>query len=322
MSDFDIENLVVSSEVQIVYTPLDSTFRKALNVRSVSQSILNKIYGKRKNLSIFEFYSRWTLINPQKSYQDFITFLEELCKKKKIYISLDTYYTEEQYIISDSGKKMLKQTNNPILRKYLNVISVINEAGDEANRNDFIYDIGNDVAVLFIDDMITKLNKHGLIQTEEQRIETEKRVNKQKREIEKQKYKINSFIQGSKGTLTVDQVSRNSLLQVCKSRKIPGIQQNMTKQGLIDIITKFKTSPRHKAIDTQQKQDIFGNEIINPVMGDDGIIYDRSSLQKWFQKNESGDYVNIKYKYDQFNRPVPIFVSLGGVRPLTSYHPV
>ncbi|NBN99048.1 MAG: hypothetical protein EBV19_07410, partial [Flavobacteriia bacterium] len=59
-----------------------------------------------------------------------------------------------------------------------------------------------------------------------------------------------------------------------------------------------------------------------PVIGDDGIIYDKSSLQKWFQKNKHGDYVNIKYKYDRHNNLIPMYISLGGTKPLTSYRPL
>ena len=60
---------------------------------------------------------------------------------------------------------------------------------------------------------------------------------------------------------------------------------------LIDFYRKKKL---HDTPD--DKFDLFGNEIKNPVMGSDGIIYDVSSMEYLFlQDSESKKYVNIPY---------------------------
>ena len=68
----------------------------------------------------------------------------------------------------------------------------------------------------------------------------------------------------------------------------------------------------------QQTTDLFGNVIVDPVMGDDGLIYDRSSMQQYFRKDSRGDYVNIRYKY-QGGQRVPNFKNMGGKKQLTRY---
>jgi hypothetical protein len=68
----------------------------------------------------------------------------------------------------------------------------------------------------------------------------------------------------------------------------------------------------------QQQTDIFGNAIVDPVTGDDGLIYDRSSMQQYFRKDREGNYVNIGYKY-QGERRVPNFKNMGGRKQLTRY---
>jgi hypothetical protein len=64
--------------------------------------------------------------------------------------------------------------------------------------------------------------------------------------------------------------------------------------------------------------DIFGNEIVNPVIGDYGVIYDRASLDYYFSKNLKGEYKIIKYIWHN-DQSVPNYVIVGGNKPLTKY---
>ena len=67
----------------------------------------------------------------------------------------------------------------------------------------------------------------------------------------------------------------------------------------------------------------FGNEIITKCLGNDGNLYDIQSMLYLFQKNEQGDYVNIRYHYirpngiDEERRPN--FPVMGNGKRLDGY---
>ena len=91
----------------------------------------------------------------------------------------------------------------------------------------------------------------------------------------------------------------------------------------IQLLCVFKILREKRVMDNkkpiqQQTTDLFGNVIVDPVMGDDGLIYDRSSMQQYFRKDSRGDYVNIRYKY-QGGQRVPNFKNMGGKKQLTRY---
>ena len=53
-------------------------------------------------------------------------------------------------------------------------------------------------------------------------------------------------------------------------------------------------------------------------MGDDGIVYDRTSMEKWFEKKDNGDYRWIPYAYKD-GVAVPVYKPVGGEKVLTRY---
>ena len=75
--------------------------------------------------------------------------------------------------------------------------------------------------------------------------------------------------------------------------------------------------------DPEIKYDEFGNEIITKCLGNDGNFYDIRSMLYLFQKNEQGDYVNIRYHYirpngiDEERRPN--FPVMGNGKRLDGY---
>ena len=66
--------------------------------------------------------------------------------------------------------------------------------------------------------------------------------------------------------------------------------------------------------------DLFGNEISIPCYGDDNGIYDLSSMEYLFQKDEDDDFIHIPYKYNSENERVPNFPVMNEGKPLTSFY--
>ena len=64
--------------------------------------------------------------------------------------------------------------------------------------------------------------------------------------------------------------------------------------------------------------DLFGNEIVKPCLGDDGNIYDDSSMLYLFEKDENDEYINIEYTYEGFE-PLPNFPLMCNGKMLTSW---
>ena len=77
-----------------------------------------------------------------------------------------------------------------------------------------------------------------------------------------------------------------------------------TKKELItqlhDIYQKEKKKETPISMEDLE-DDLFGNPIMTPCLGNDGQIYDIESMNYLFQKNEQGEYVNIPYKYNENN---------------------
>jgi len=71
----------------------------------------------------------------------------------------------------------------------------------------------------------------------------------------------------------------------------------LTRKQVIDVIVNnYNTKKKEfQQEESDEKYDLFGNEIINPCRGNDDVIYDLSSMEYLFSKNDWGEYRNIKY---------------------------
>ena len=124
-----------------------------------------------------------------------------------------------------------------------------------------------------------------------------------------------------------------SLFLETKDRKI---LKNMKKVDLIDYFAKkqikvskkkntnqllhhlMKIKKEKKPIIEDNEFDLFGNEIVKACLGDDGNIYDESSMLYLFQKDENDEYINIEYTYEGFE-PLPNFPVMTNGKKLTSW---
>jgi carbonic anhydrase/acetyltransferase-like protein (isoleucine patch superfamily) len=135
---------------------------------------------------------------------------------------------------------------------------------------------------------------------------------------------LHSFLENSK-VVTLNDVSEESLRHVLE--KLGGPTENKSKQDMWEDLVKkrderLETLRGPSCSDEERreasKEDVFGNTIENPVMGDDGIVYDRTSMEKWFEKKDNGDYRWIPYAYKD-GVSVPVYKPVGGEKVLTRY---
>ena len=66
--------------------------------------------------------------------------------------------------------------------------------------------------------------------------------------------------------------------------------------------------------------DLFGNEIVIPVKGNDGQIYELESMRKLFAINDDHEYTTIRYKYDSNYESTPNFPNTGFANPLSGFY--
>jgi hypothetical protein len=93
------------------------------------------------------------------------------------------------------------------------------------------------------------------------------------------------------------------------------------KKQLLNHIEKIRNnilSPE-ETISTEEKFDLFGNEIVNPVKGFDEEIYDESSMKYLFERNDENEFINISYSYDQKNNSIPNYPIMTNGKILNGY---
>jgi len=149
-------------------------------------------------------------------------------------------------------------------------------------------------------------------------------VDKQERNMMRGVLLLHQFLENASPSSdwTCDRVSPESMRRVLCAQGIPC--DNKSKEELweqIGVLRDQRLEKRRHASHVhkeEEKEDTFGTTIENPVMGDDGIVYDRSSMEKWFEKKENGDYRWIPYTYIN-GVSVPVFQPVGGEVVLTRY---
>lgn len=127
----------------------------------------------------------------------------------------------------------------------------------------------------------------------------------QRQLLEKQILSINNFINKFQQKKLPSTITLKGLKTFFNRNKIPH-QGLITKQQFQQSLNEFKKQLYQKKIkgqtispvyQIQQGQDFFGNQIINPVLGDDGEIYDEESLNKWFSNPSNKIWSNQEHDY-------------------------
>lgn len=96
------------------------------------------------------------------------------------------------------------------------------------------------------------------------------------------------------------------------------VEKKTKKQLLRDIEIK-----RQEVLSVEQVEeteyDLFGNEIVNPVIGFDDEKYDESSMKYLFERNDENEFVNIQYTYDENNNRQPNYPIMANGKKLDGY---
>ena len=98
------------------------------------------------------------------------------------------------------------------------------------------------------------------------------------------------------------------------------VLSDSSRQGIINALCENDTLSKSKSdVVEDDSHDLFGNKIVSPVVGSDGGIYNLSSMERLFEKDEKEEYINIPYHYNENGDRVPSFPRMkNGVR-LSSY---
>lgn len=91
-------------------------------------------------------------------------------------------------------------------------------------------------------------------------------------------------------------IPKKFLIEYCQEKNLnPG--KRVTKIELLKVLSKNHKANKELTIE-EDNIDLFGYEVQNPVIGSDGGIYDLESMKILFDKNDKGEYKNIKNCYE------------------------
>lgn len=142
---------------------------------------------------------------------------------------------------------------------------------------------------------------------------------------ERQKYRdemnIRNFLE-TNNTEKIKDISKDILIEFAQKTYSITICPNMTQNEILNQMRELFQKNRLNLIKNQENNDVFdtfGNEIIVPCIGSDDAIYDITSMEYLFLKNEVGDYINIKYIYDENNQSIPNYPLMNNGKILNSY---
>jgi hypothetical protein len=116
-------------------------------------------------------------------------------------------------------------------------------------------------------------------------------------------------------------VTKQRIVSYIKDSYQENVSLHLKKEKLISLLQSFYKRKERQENSTipATTEDLFGNPIINPCVGNDNEIYDMVSMEYLFQKDEEGSYVNIPYQYNAERDLVPNFPRMkSGIR-LSSY---
>lgn len=101
----------------------------------------------------------------------------------------------------------------------------------------------------------------------------------------------------------------------CQSMLKKMIQGPCRRKGVSkrSVIGKLESIRRHHQKKDLEKDtfDLFGNDLVDPVIGTDGCAYDLESMKQFFEVNENGEYRHLQYIYSNDKKRVPNFPNTG-----------
>jgi hypothetical protein len=99
------------------------------------------------------------------------------------------------------------------------------------------------------------------------------------------------------------------------------VKQRLKKEDIIQVLeSEYSKSCNGDRENLEEDVDLFGNEIQLPCIGSDDGIYDLSSMEYLFRKDENDDYININYIYNEKDERVANFPIMNNGKQLTGYY--
>lgn len=106
-------------------------------------------------------------------------------------------------------------------------------------------------------------------------------------------------------------VEETELVKKTKKQLLRNIEEEKRKKNQIN--------ETEVEMEADVKYDLFGNEIVDSVVGFDNEIYDESSMKYLFQRNDENEFVNITYSYDENHNRQPNYPIMANGKKLDGY---
>ncbi len=129
---------------------------------------------------------------------------------------------------------------------------------------------------------------------------------------------IRKFLE-SKDASHLKKISKNELFHYLEAHfTTSSLSSGLSKKKMIHVLIQAYTAAQNEEAPIERIDDLFGNPVGTPCRGNDGEIYDLTSMIQLFEKNHQGLYKNIPYVYNN-NEAVPNYpIMTNGIR-LSSY---
>lgn len=142
---------------------------------------------------------------------------------------------------------------------------------------------------------------------------------KEERKNARERLCLSTYLENGNPSL-IHQISKS----VCKKMycEMLGTTPKISKKSSLIRQMKHYRTMQNKSSPVVESSDIdlFGNEIVTPVKGNDGQIYELESMRKLFAINEKHEYTTIQYHYDSHDERVPHFPNTGFANPLSGFY--
>lgn len=131
-------------------------------------------------------------------------------------------------------------------------------------------------------------------------------------------FSIRKYLE-SKDDTHLKKINKKDICRFVKEHyQICNYPELWTKHELVDTLHGLYAKQENPIERSDVTEDLFGNPVETPCRGNDGAIYDLTSMIKLFEKDDDGRYKNIRYVY-QNHEVVPNYpVMSNGIR-LESY---
>lgn len=141
----------------------------------------------------------------------------------------------------------------------------------------------------------------------------------EERKIARERLCLSTYLENGNPSM-IHRISKS----VCKKmycEMFGTVPKTCKKSSLIRQMKHYRTMQnKNPPVVESADFDLFGNEIVTPVKGNDGQIYELESMKKLFAIDDEHRYTTIRYQYDSKYEPTPNFPNTGFANPLSGFY--